>query len=315
MLNIHELERRHRKYKFQMRLPFIVLSAVAATALAGVSFFLFFSPKEQSEPQLQPQNVIASSETIHAPASSFNEQKTGEAIQKKVEIAAVEENETLPVKQIEEEKTKEIPEIQEEPEIKIQPKRVVLAPSLGFISSEDASDPKNYIPQIISNVQEEEVVVIEELEPPFQEKKRSVAPEIKEEIIEEEPAQIIVKEKTQDIALPQEKKGSISIARRDAQKDIADVIKRFNTNHNPALSLFVAKQYYQIGDYEQAYNYALITNDINNNIEESWIIFAKSLVQLGKKEQAIQTLQKYLSQSNSSQARQLLDEINTGKFK
>lgn len=61
------------------------------------------------------------------------------------------------------------------------------------------------------------------------------------------------------------------------------MIKRFNTNHNPALSLFVAKQYYQIGDYEQAYNYALITNDINNNIEESWIIFAKSLVQLGKK--------------------------------
>ncbi|MDQ1244960.1 MAG: hypothetical protein QG565_1301 [Campylobacterota bacterium] len=98
-------------------------------------------------------------------------------------------------------------------------------------------------------------------------------------------------------------------------EDIAHVIKRFNVNHNPALSLFVAKKYYQLGDYEQAYNYALITNDINNNIEESWLIFSKSLVKINKKEMAIETLKKYISHSHSSQARQLLDEIQAGKFK
>ena len=50
-------------------------------------------------------------------------------------------------------------------------------------------------------------------------------------------------------------------------------------------------------------------------MDESWIIFAKSLVKLGKTEQAKKTLQAYIGESNSDSARSLLDSIERGSFK
>ncbi|MGD9719509.1 MAG: hypothetical protein AB7U24_09720, partial [Sulfurimonadaceae bacterium] len=70
-----------------------------------------------------------------------------------------------------------------------------------------------------------------------------------------------------------------------------------------------------LGDYHKSYNYALITNELNNNIEASWIIFAKSLVKLNEKEMALKTLRQYIEHSGSNQAKLLLDEIRNGKFK
>jgi predicted peroxiredoxin len=114
---------------------------------------------------------------------------------------------------------------------------------------------------------------------------------------------------------PQELAKKINIKRRNEQNDIQEVINRFKKNNNPALSLFVAKKYYELGDYHNSYNYALITNEINRDIEASWIIFAKSLVKLNEKNMAIQTLKEYIKHSQSNSARILLDEITSGKFK
>jgi tetratricopeptide (TPR) repeat protein len=106
----------------------------------------------------------------------------------------------------------------------------------------------------------------------------------------------------------------VLIRHQDDDKDIQDVIKRFKKNKNPALSLFVAKKYYAMGVYDQAYNYALITNDLDNEIEDSWLIFAKSLVKLGKKEMAEKTLRSYIRKTNSVKAKILLDDISKGTF-
>jgi len=112
-----------------------------------------------------------------------------------------------------------------------------------------------------------------------------------------------------------EKTKLILIQRQETQSDINHVIARFKKNKNPALSLFIAKKYYKLGDYKQSYNYALLTNQINSGIEQSWIIFAKSLVKLGKKDKAIYTLEKYIKSSKSVNAKMLLDNIKSGKFK
>lgn len=120
-----------------------------------------------------------------------------------------------------------------------------------------------------------------------------------------------MEEKSLDIA-PKER-SKIDIKKQESD-NIADLIKRFNTTHNPSLGLFIAKKYYQAQQYKQAYNYALMTNKIDSNIEESWILFSKSLIKIDKKDEAIKTLKKYIEHSNSSQAKQLLDEISTGKF-
>jgi len=108
---------------------------------------------------------------------------------------------------------------------------------------------------------------------------------------------------------------SISINKQNTEYDINQVIKRFKKNNNPALSLFIAKKYFELGDYRKSYNYALITNNLNRDIEESWIIFAKSLVKLHKINLAVKVLQDYINYSNSNQAKLLLNRINIGKFK
>jgi len=177
-------------------------------------------------------------------------------------------------------------------------KKVILSPSLNFMRR--INTPVN----IYTN--EEKIYHIKKI--------ANKKEEPKEELIVEETIEIpIIKEKKEPLII--EKKSSLKITINKDQEDIKHVIKRFKVNNNPALSLFVAKKYYQLGDYHKSYNYALITNQLNNNIEASWIIFAKSLMKLNKKDMAINTLKKYIDNSHSPRAKILLDEIQSGKFK
>ena len=173
-----------------------------------------------------------------------------------------------------------------------QSKKVQLSPSLDFMHKMQNSIQPYYNHEIVEEKK------VQEVKPPKVEV--VTQQEVITQVQEEEP-----------VVVPK----TISIKRQNTQNDIYEIISRFKKNSNPALSLFVAKKYYELGDYQQAYNYALITNKINKDIESSWIIFTKSLVKLGKREKAISILKKYIKQSHSSAARVLLDEIYAGKFK
>lgn len=106
-------------------------------------------------------------------------------------------------------------------------------------------------------------------------------------------------------------KGKLSsIKRDDAAFDIHEIEERFKENSNPNLGLYIARYHYDHGNYSEAYNYALKTNAINNTMDDSWLIFAKSLVKLGKVDQAKKTLQLYISNSNSENAKNFLDTLN-----
>lgn len=115
----------------------------------------------------------------------------------------------------------------------------------------------------------------------------------------------------------QQKKNTTLVTRssKEDNSDLIDVIKRFKKNKNPVLGLFIAKRYYDVGEYQKSYNYALITNEIDKNIEESWITFSKSLVKLGQNELAINTLKSYLKTTKSTRAATLLQKIKSGEFK
>ena len=58
-----------------------------------------------------------------------------------------------------------------------------------------------------------------------------------------------------------------------------------------------------------------MTNEINKNIDESWILFSKSLVKLGQHELAMLTLKSYLKSNKSTQAKILLKKIEVGSFR
>lgn len=111
------------------------------------------------------------------------------------------------------------------------------------------------------------------------------------------------------------KENVVTINKAESKLDIEELQERFKTTSNANLGLFIARYYYDKGNYHEAYNYALKTNSINNRIDESWIIFAKSLVKLGRSDHAKKTLQLYLQQSNSESARTLLESIDKGTFK
>jgi len=109
--------------------------------------------------------------------------------------------------------------------------------------------------------------------------------------------------------------GNITIIKQDTKRDIQNILKRFQEEKNPALSLFLARKYYELGDYKAASKYALITNQLDKKIDESWIIFSKALVKMHHKEKAINILQRYIQSSQSTNAVILLENIQSGRFR
>jgi len=102
------------------------------------------------------------------------------------------------------------------------------------------------------------------------------------------------------------KKMHLNIIKSSTVSAYKDVEKRFYQSHDTDDSLFLAKSYYRKGNYKKSEYWSLQTNKINSNIEESWMIFIKSKIKLGHKNQAIRILTNYAKKSNSSVAWNLL---------
>ena len=278
MLDINDLEKRWLHYKIKSYIP----HAIITVSLIVISTILFFIiPSEvPTEKKVTTTKVIP------------------KQIQKKpiIKQTATTQVVTQPIIK----KEKKIVPISIETNKKHALK---LEPSLNFMNKmQNASQP--YYNN--SNAQDKHRIMITPNTDSFK-KPVQKAPIVKEEVIEQEIEVV----EDEEVIEPAHK---ISIKRRNTKDDIAEIIKRFKKNNNPALSLFVAKKYYELGDYQQSYNYALITNNINSDIEQSWIIFAKSLVKLNEKEMAIKTLKSYIKSSHSNSAQILLEEITSGKF-
>jgi hypothetical protein len=284
MLNIPDLEKRWLNYKIKSLLPYgIIIFSMLIITIILLNFIGLQQNKQTENQQLSDFKYIA------IPANVVKKEEEISNVKENVLIVE-QKNEPIIVK-----KQVKIP-IQA-PVISIPaPKKSVLKPSLSFMKEMQNSTQPYYENETSQN----EISSSNEIE----------SNHLPTTIINKEIAE---KEIPQAEAIEEPTK--INIRRQNTQNDLQEIIKRFKKNKNPALSLFVAKKYYELGDYHQSYNYALITNGLNRDIEASWIIFSKSLVKLGKKDLAIQTLQEYIKQSHSEGAKLLLNEITSGKFK
>jgi hypothetical protein len=282
MLNVNSLEQQWKRYKLKSLIPYgIVVSSLSLTIIISVILF-------SGEDETTTTKKTLATKTL--PELNTTQVKT------------------IPQVQIENKKTTSNIKVMESSQ------KLKLKPSLSFIHEIERENEthKPYVPPVQKKVTPQPVVVEESII-------------VDEPLIERiKPTQQIVKankEKNQTLSqntIDEEnqstKQASINITRKTTEDDLKNVIKRFNKSNNPALSLFIARKYYELGQYKKSYNYALITNEINSDIESCWIIFAKSLVKLNQKEKAIQTLKKYINHSGSSRATALLDRITTGKF-
>ena len=105
------------------------------------------------------------------------------------------------------------------------------------------------------------------------------------------------------------KKVVIHIQKTTSVSAYKDVERRFNQSHDIDDSLFLARGYYAKGEYRKATFWALQTNKLNSKIDDSWIIFIKSKVKLGEKNEAIHILESYVKKSNSYRAKKLLEKL------
>jgi tetratricopeptide (TPR) repeat protein len=106
-----------------------------------------------------------------------------------------------------------------------------------------------------------------------------------------------------------EKKIYIEVVKANNKSAYKEVEKRFRLGHDIDDSLFLAKAYYLKGQYKKAEYWALQTNKINENIEESWLIFIKSKYKRGQENEAIRILNTYIKKTDSSEAKVLLEKI------
>ena len=74
--------------------------------------------------------------------------------------------------------------------------------------------------------------------------------------------------------------------------------------------ILLANKYYKEGNYKEALKWAKNANIQNNKKAISWILSAKSLHKMGKKEKAIELLQAYYNYSKDEEIKKLMEQLN-----
>jgi hypothetical protein len=89
---------------------------------------------------------------------------------------------------------------------------------------------------------------------------------------------------------------------------------KFAKSNSPRDALLLAKTYYKNLDYVASEKWALSANKLDNSLEDSWLLFAKSKAKLGKKKEALKVLVSYYKKSKSLKAKRLIGQIQTGRI-
>ncbi len=87
--------------------------------------------------------------------------------------------------------------------------------------------------------------------------------------------------------------------------------EKFLKNKNPRDAILIARAYFRAGNYDKAKEWSLKANSLNNSLEESWILFAKSKQMLGESREALKILLTYYKKSKSKRVRELIEKMKT----
>ncbi len=297
MLDIQDLEKKWSKYHFKKVLPLYITSFVLATVVGAASYVYMTNP-----------------DLLLALVKEDKPQKK------------------IPVVQV----AKSTPALQAVQTLK-KDEQNILVPSFNFIYNlEDQVINYNNAQKLASlNTVKKRVVKAPKAKKPAVKpkkatskpkkrvKKAAVKPQKKvippkaKPVVKKKPKQAIVIGDTSSAASSQAPKQSLfQVANTTTSEDeLRGVIKRFNKTKKPALSLFIAKKYYEQGNYKESYKYARTTYKLNPNIENGVILYAQSLAKLGKNDLAVSKLKTYIKKSGSIKAKILLDEMQQGNFK
>jgi tetratricopeptide (TPR) repeat protein len=279
MLNVQELERQWLRYKIKSYLPKAIISVI----FISLSIFIIFYTLDSKD---STENISKIKE-INSIDLSKKEEVTLEDSTPEIEIP-VQKTHLLKTKKKQRKKESQL----------------TLKPSLSFIDA-------------LKDIPKEDIVLAKPTPKPIKRKKTEhiTQPKVEKEIELTQQVETAIKATDTEASKMQEEQvveSKMIINFQQEETDIKDVIKRFKNNKNPALSLFIAKRFYAIERYQDAYNYALLTNEINPEIEDSWLIAAKSLSHMNKKQKAIDLLDDFISKYHSIRAKMISQQIQDG---
>ncbi|MGM0624056.1 MAG: hypothetical protein ACQESH_08585 [Campylobacterota bacterium] len=126
----------------------------------------------------------------------------------------------------------------------------------------------------------------------------------------EQPAQQAPQEEKIDVGTEK----NMSFTKSEKSFDIKDVARKFEQSGDLKYAKTLANYYYDEGNYNRSSKWAYTMNQLDPSDEEGWLLFAKSLHMLGKKEDSIKVLRSYLRHYDSQNARKLLKDIIQGEF-
>ena len=108
-------------------------------------------------------------------------------------------------------------------------------------------------------------------------------------------------------------KVDIAVTAQKVTQTVEQLKEKFQYDKDKDDAMFLARYYYDKKDYNQAMKWALETNKLDSDIEESWLIFAKAKAKTDKRVEAIRILQTYYDRTGSVTAKQLLGLLRHGK--
>ena len=99
---------------------------------------------------------------------------------------------------------------------------------------------------------------------------------------------------------------------KSSSSNYMEIMKqKFYENKNSREAMLLANAYYNAGNYKKSEKWALKANSLNRDLEESWLLFAKSKEQQGSRKEALKILETYYNKSQSSKAKALIQKIHS----
>ncbi|NLY03566.1 MAG: hypothetical protein GXZ15_01795 [Campylobacter sp.] len=107
-------------------------------------------------------------------------------------------------------------------------------------------------------------------------------------------------------------KNSIKIETSALKSGKESLENKFYSTGNIIYSLDLAQQAYDKKNYDEAIKWALISNDIDKNNVQSWILFAKANYKKGNQRDALIALENFNTRNPNPEVRSVINQIKAG---
>ena len=104
----------------------------------------------------------------------------------------------------------------------------------------------------------------------------------------------------------------VNIQVTSASNEESVLREQFLKTNNPTIALELARLNFRNNNFKEAIKWSLAANDIDNSLEESWIIFAKSKYKIKQSDDAVKALREYNKNLNKASINELINKIKSG---